>query len=40
MLYFIVPITSLKYGNKWKLNGDKWVFFDGCSHVSLFLFWF
>ena len=43
MLYFIVPILSLKYKPKFKLTFDQWFFIDGCSHISTFSFlylWF
>ena len=37
-LYFIIPVLSLKH-NKWRLNHDQWFLVDGCSHISLFCFW-
>lgn len=37
-LYFVVPVLSLRH-NKGRLNHDQWFFVDGCSHISLFCFW-
>ena len=36
MLYFVVPIISLKYKPKMKLTFDQWFLMDGCSHISIF----
>ena len=37
-LYFVIPVLSLRH-NKGRLNHDQWFFVDGCSHISLFCFW-
>ena len=36
MLYWIVPLYTLKYKPKMRLNFDQWFIMDGCSHISIF----